>query len=155
MVTLAVYWQVTAHEFINFDDPDYITQNHHVQAGLTKKSIVWALGFSDQERTYWHPITWLSHMLDCELFGLNPGKHHLINLILHLANGLLLFWVLNKFTGAFWRSTFVAALFLLHPINVDTVAWAAQRKNVLSTFIWIPTLQACYRAGRLGEQGCF
>jgi protein O-mannosyl-transferase len=151
-LTFAVYWQVTSHEFVNFDDPDYVTQNHRVQAGLTIKGIIWAFGFSGQDKTYWHPMTWISHMLDCELFGLSPGKHHLTNLILHLANSLLLFWVFNKMTGAFWRSTLIAALFALHPINVDTVAWVAERKNVLSTFFWMLTILTYTR---YTEQPCF
>jgi len=139
MSTLAVYWQVQHHDFVNFDDNFYVTENRHVRNGLTPESIVWAFNFSDKEN-YWHPLTWLSHMLDCTLFGLNPGLHHLINLILHTANCLLLFVVLKLMTGACWRSAFVAMLFALHPVNVDTVAWVAERKNVLSTLFWMLSL---------------
>jgi Tfp pilus assembly protein PilF len=138
LVTLSVYWQVAEHEFVSFDDGIYISENQYVRDGLTKDSIKWAFGFTDI--AYWHPITWLSHMLDIELYGLNPGMHHITNLIFHILNGLLLFLILNRVTGDFWRSGFVAALFALHPINVESVAWLAERKNVLSTFFWMLTL---------------
>jgi tetratricopeptide (TPR) repeat protein len=137
--TLLLYWQVTQHEFIRFDDDEYVTKNHHVQAGLTSEGINWSFSFRDRT-TYWHPLTWLSHMLDCQLYGLKPRGHHLTNLLFHLANSLLLFLILKRMTGAFWRSAFVAALFALHPLNVESVAWTAERKNVLSTFFWMLTL---------------
>jgi len=142
MVTLAVYWQVTDHDFINFDDDKYVTDIRQVQAGLGKESILWSFSFSDKEKTYWHPLTWLSHMLDCELYGLNPGMHHLSNLIFHIASSLLLFWTFKLMTGALWRSFFVAALFALHPLNVESVAWISERKNVLSTFFWMLTMMS-------------
>lgn len=135
---LAVYWQVTGHEFINFDDDVYVTANRKVQAGLTLKGLKFAFSFA--ERTYWHPLTWLSHMLDCQLFGLNAGLHHLMNLIFHIVNSLLLFAILKRMSGARWQSAFVAALFALHPINVDSVAWVSERKNLLSTFFWLLTM---------------
>ena len=138
IVTLAVYWQVQNYDFVNFDDDVYVTENRHVQEGLTLKGITWA--FTEFSPTYWHPLTWLSHMLDCELYGLEPGMHHLTNLLFHIVNTLLLFLVFRKMTGSLWQSAFVAALFALHPINVDTVAWVAERKNVLSTFLWILTM---------------
>jgi tetratricopeptide (TPR) repeat protein len=138
LVTLSVYWEIGRHEFVSFDDGMYVGENQYVQDGLTKDSIKWAFGFTDI--AYWHPITWLSHMLDIELYGLNSGMHHVTNLIFHILNGLLLFLILNRITGDFWRSGFVAALFALHPINVESVAWLAERKNVLSTFFWMLTL---------------
>ena len=141
-ITLLVFWPVTSHEFINYDDPLYVTENPHVQAGLTQESIVWAFGRVTGEGTYWHPVTWLSHMLDCQLFGLKAGRHHLTNLLFHTANVLLLFLALRRMTGAAWRSAVVAGLFALHPLQVDTVAWIAERKNVLSTLFWMLTLLA-------------
>jgi tetratricopeptide (TPR) repeat protein len=147
--TAAVYWQVLSSDFVNFDDQIYVTENSHVQKGLTAENLVWA--FASYDVAYWHPLTWLSHMLDCELFGLKAGGHHLTSLILHIANSLLVFWVLRRATGAMWRSALVAALFALHPFNVDSAAWIAERKNVLSTFFWLLTMWAytsyAYRGG--------
>jgi len=142
LITLAVYWQVTNHELTSFDDDLYVTDNHHVQAGLTLKSFAWSFSFKEKDRTYWHPLTWLSHILDCQLYGLNPGMHHLTNLIFHMASSIFLFLVLSRMTSALWRSAFVAALFALHPLNVDSVAWVAERKNVLSTFFWMLAMLA-------------
>jgi protein O-mannosyl-transferase len=139
-LTLLVFWRVSHHEFLNYDDPDYVTNNPHVKEGLKRDAIRWAFTKLHGEATYWHPITWLSHMLDCDLFGLNPAAHHLINAIIHSLNVILLFALLNNVTGAFWRSLFVAAIFGLHPIQVDTVAWVAERKNVLSTIFLFSTL---------------
>ena len=136
--TLSVYWQVQDHEFINHDDNTYITENGHVQAGLTGESIVWA--FTTSYAANWHPMTWLSHMLDYELYGDRPKGHLLTNVLLHITNALLLFMVLFRLTGAIWQSAFVAVLFALHPINVGSVAWAAERKNVLSTLFWLLTM---------------
>jgi tetratricopeptide (TPR) repeat protein len=133
-----VFSQLPGHDFVNLDDDIYVTENPHVQAGLTLDSLTWAFSFTDSP--YWHPVTWLSHMLDCQLFGLNPGMHHLMNLIIHLANSLLLFLILKRMTGSLWQSSFVAALFALHPLNVESVAWVASRKNVLSTFFLMLTL---------------
>jgi len=140
LITVAVYWQVRHHEFIDLDDDLYVTNNRHVQSGLTVKSLLWSFSFSDKGKTYWHPLTWLSHILDCQLYGLNPGMHHLTNVILHMANCVLLFWVFKRMTGEIWKGAFVAALFALHPVNVDSVAWVAERKNLLSTFFWMLTL---------------
>ena len=142
VITLAVYWPVQNYDFVNFDDDLYVTENPHTQEGLTQKSVSWAFSFSEKEGTYWQPVTWLSHALDCQLYGLQPGKHHLTGLMFHLANSLLLFMVFKWMTGAFWRSAFVAALFAIHPINVDSVAWVAERKNVVSTFFWMLTMLA-------------
>jgi tetratricopeptide (TPR) repeat protein len=143
LVTAALYWPMLHHPFINVDDEQYITSNPHVQAGLTWPGIVWA--FENTEAANWHPLTWISHMLDCQLFGLNPGGHHLTSLLFHVANTLLLFLWLNQLTGALWRSAFVAALFAWHPLRVESVAWAAERKDVLSAFFWMLALIAYTR----------
>ena len=142
-VTAAVFWQVRHHEFITFDDPIYVTQNLRVQAGLTWENVIWA--FQTTSESNWHPLTWLSHMLDCQWFRLNPSGHHLENVCFHLANSLLLFFVFKRMTGARWRSAFVAALFALHPLHVESVAWVAERKDVLSTLFWILTMWAYVR----------
>lgn len=133
--TSVVYWQTRDHEFVSFDDGRLITENRHVQSGLNLENIKWA--FTDAETDYWHPLTWLSLMLDCELYGLNPAAHHVTDLAFHIANAVLLFALFNRMTGAAWRSAFVAALFALHPLNVESVAWAAERKSVLSAFFFI------------------
>ncbi len=143
VATIAVFWQVYNHDFVNYDDNLYVTENRHVQAGLTWEGIIWA--FTTTHASNWHPLTWLSHMLDCQLFGLNAGGHHLTNLLFHIANTLLLFLVFNRMTGAIWRSAFVAALFALHPLHVESVAWVAERKDVLSTFFWMLTMWAYAR----------
>lgn len=133
--TLAVFRQVHDHEFTNYDDHIYVTENIHVLKGLTAHGVIWA--FTTTHAANWHPLTWLSHMLDCQLYGLKPGGHHLTSVILHLANTLLLFFLLRKMTGALWRSGFAAALFALHPLHVESVAWVAERKDVLSTLFWL------------------
>jgi protein O-mannosyl-transferase len=143
IATFAVYWQATGYEFINFDDNEYLTNNQHVKSGLTGESIVWA--FTKSHSANWHPVTWMSHMLDFELYELKAPGHHLTSLLFHIANTLLLFWVLLKMTGAIWRSGMVAALFALHPLNVESVVWIAERKNVLSTFFWFLTFWAYVR----------
>jgi hypothetical protein len=137
-VTLAVYWPVTRHGFINFDDPPYITENPNVQSGLTWHGLAWA--FQIGYAAYWQPLTWISHMLDCQLFGLHAAGHHFVNILFHAANAVLLFLLLNRLTGAAWRSAFVAAFFAWHPLRVESVAWAAERKDVLSGFFWMLTL---------------
>ena len=138
LAILAVFYQVSGYDFVNLDDDIYVTDNPHVQAGVTLKGIIWSFGFADSP--YWHPLTWFSHMLDYQLFGLRSGMHHLTNLMLHLVNSLLLFLVLRRMTGSLWKSAFVAALFGLHPLNVESVAWIASRKNLLSTLFWLLTL---------------
>ncbi|MGA2330434.1 MAG: tetratricopeptide repeat protein [Syntrophales bacterium] len=140
IITIAVFWQVGNHEFISFDDNDYVTENHYVKDGITSKGIVWA--FSEPHAHNWHPLTWLSHMLDCQLFGLKPGRHHLVNLFFHVANTLLLFLILRRMTTDLWQSAFVAGLFALHPLHVESVAWVAERKDVLSTLFWMLTMGA-------------
>ena len=139
-IVLIAYGAVGHFPFINLDDDLYITENAQVQQGLSWDSVMWAM--TALEEAFWHPLTWLSHMLDYQLFGLNPAGHHLTNLLLHLANVLLLFGVLHQMTGAVWRSALVAALFALHPLNVESVAWVAERKNVLSTLFWLLTMAA-------------
>jgi len=140
---LAVYWQVRNHDFINYDDDLYVTINPHVQAGLTLESITWA--FTSTHAGNWHPLTWLSHMLDCRIYGMNPGRHHLTNVLLHILNTLLLFLVFKRMTGDLWQCGFVAALFALHPLHVESVAWVAERKDVLSTFFWMLTVWSYVR----------
>jgi len=138
--TLALYWPVTGYPFINFDDPEYIYENPVTQAGLTWHGFVWA--FNGIHVGNWHPASWLSHMIDCQLFGTDAGGHHLVNVLFHIANTLLLFAFLRSATGANWRSAFVAALFAWHPLHVESVAWVAERKDVLSTFFWLLTIIA-------------
>lgn len=137
-ITLAVYFQVRNHAFINFDDNLYVTENRHVQGGLTLDNFVWA--FIAIHAANWHPITWLSHMMDCQLFGVNAGRHHLINLFFHILNTLLLFFIFKKMTGKLWQSAFIAALFAIHPLHVESVAWISERKDVLSTFSFMLTI---------------
>lgn len=141
LTTLSVFWQVRHFDFINFDDHTYVTKNAPVLAGLNRNSVIWA--FTTIHSSNWHPLTWLSHMLDCQSFGPGPGWHHLTNVFFHIANTLLLFTVLKKMTGTFWQSAFVAAAFALHPLHVESVAWISERKDVLSTFFWILTM-LCY-----------
>lgn len=137
-LVIAVYWQVQSFNFINYDDNLYITQNHHIKSGVTYQSIIYV--FTDIISANWHPMTMLSHTLDWQLFGEKAGGHHWTSLIIHIFNMVLLFLLLNQLTGAIWRSALVAALFAIHPINVESVAWVAERKNVLSTFFWILTI---------------
>jgi tetratricopeptide (TPR) repeat protein len=127
LATFAAYEQVCTHDFISYDDPQYVYENQHVMDGLTWNSIKWA--FTSFHSYNWHPLTWLSHMLDWQLFGNNPGWHHLTNLLFHIASTLLLFAVLKRMTGALWRSAFVAGAFALHPLHVESVAWIAERKD--------------------------
>jgi len=133
-----VYWPLKNNDFINLDDNLYVTENAMVKRGLTIDGIQWAFRFND--KGYWQPLTWVAHMVDCELFGLSPAGHHFANLIIHLVNTLLLFWILHRTTKCLYRSAFVAALFALHPLNVESVAWLAERKNLLSTFFWLLTI---------------
>ena len=132
LVTTAVYWPATGHGFVNFDDPVFVTENPHVQGGLTWAGVKWA--FQLNQADYWHPLTWLSLMLDASLFGQQAGGFHFTNVALHAANTVLLFLWLRMSTGALWRSVAVAALFALHPLRVESVAWVTERKDVLSTF---------------------
>jgi protein O-mannosyl-transferase len=141
--TLLVFWQVRNFDFVNFDDDVYAYENPYVLNGLTADGIVWA--FTSDYTGNWHPLTWLSLMLNCQLFGSNPAGFHLTNLFFHIANTLLLFFVLKQMTKAIWQSAFVAALFALHPLHVESVAWVSERKDVLSTFFWLLTMWAYVR----------
>jgi protein O-mannosyl-transferase len=136
--TIVVYLPVTTHDFVHYDDDTYVFENPAVQQGITGKSLAWA--FTTNHASNWHPLTWISHMLDCMVFNLKPAGHHLTNLLLHTANALLLFLLLLKMTGKQWQSLFVATLFALHPLHVESVAWTSERKDVLSTFFWMLTL---------------
>ena len=138
VLVIVPYAQVGWHEFLLLDDKDYVTENAHVRAGLTWVGVQWA--FVAPHAANWHPLTWLSHMLDCELFGLNAGAHHLVNVAFHAANTVLLFLALRMMTGALWRSAAVAAFFAVHPLRVESVAWVAERKDVLAGFFWMLTL---------------
>lgn len=139
IVTVAVFWKSTHHEFLTYYDDDlYVTNNLHVKTGLTYRNMLWA--FTTMEASNWHPVTWLSHMLDCQIYGLNPRGHHLTNVLFHIANTLLLWFLLFSATRNYWQSMFVAALFALHPLHVESVAWIAERKDLLSTFFMFATL---------------
>lgn len=139
LLVFALYWPVSDYGFINYDDPIYVTDNEHVQAGLTIEGLIWA--FRDMKSSSnWHPMTWMSHMLDWQLFRANAGGHHWTNVIFHLINTILLFFLLRLMTGNFWPSACVAAFFAVHPLNVESVAWVAERKNVLSTCFGLLTL---------------
>jgi protein O-mannosyl-transferase len=141
--TLLAFWQVGNNAFIDFDDNEYVTDNRFIQNGVTIQGLRWA--FTTGYAANWHPLTWISHMADVQFFGLKPRGHHLTNLLFHIANVLLLFFVLNRMTKALWQSALVAALFALHPLRVESVAWVAERKDVLSAFFWMLTLIAyCY-----------
>jgi protein O-mannosyl-transferase len=140
VATLAAYWGVRSNGFVLYDDNICISDNAHVKQGLTGASAAWAL--TATEAANWHPLTWLSHMTDVQLFGLDAGGHHLTSLLIHVLNAVLLLLVLFRMTGAPWRSAFVAALFALHPLHVESVAWIAERKDVLSTLFWLLTTGA-------------
>ena len=137
-IILASYWQVQNYGFISYDDQLYIVDNYHIHSGFTFKSVVDAL--TNVHTGHWHPLTIMSHMLDWNLFGDNAGGHHWTSVIIHILNAVLLFLFFQYLTGAIWKSAFIAALFAIHPINVESVAWIAERKNVLSTFFWILTM---------------
>jgi len=150
IVVLLAYWPVYKNGFV-YDDLEYVTANPHVQHGLTLDEIKWSL--TSLQSSNWHPLTWMSHMLDGQLYGPNPIGHHATNLIFHLANVLLLFALLSRTTGAFWPSAFVAALFGVHPLHVESVAWVAERKDVLSTFFWLLTMLAYVRYSKRSSLG--
>jgi protein O-mannosyl-transferase len=142
-ITLLVFARAWPHEFLNYDDPDYVTANPHVKAGLTAASVRWA--FSTSDISYWHPLTWLSHMADWQVFGANPHGHHATSVVFHALNALLAFIVLRRLTGAVWASAFVAAIFALHPLRAESVGWIAERKDVLSGFFWLAAIWAYAR----------
>ena len=139
-LTIAVYAPVRHFEFVSLDDPLYVSQNPDVAAGLTWHGVAWA--FTTNHAANWHPLTWLSHMIDAQLFGMRAGPPHVVNVLLHIANTLLLFWVLARMTGATGKSAFVAALFAVHPVHVESVAWIAERKDVLSTLFGLLAIWA-------------
>jgi tetratricopeptide (TPR) repeat protein len=141
-ITFAVFGQTLTHEFIDFDDNDYVYENPVVARGLTFKGIVWAFSC---HAANWHPLTWISHMLDCQLYGLHPAGHHLTNVLLHTGTVIALFLILRQMTGAVWRSAFVAAVFAIHPLRVESVAWVAERKDVLSALFFMLTIGAYVR----------
>jgi tetratricopeptide (TPR) repeat protein len=153
LATGAVYWQVQSFNFVNFDDDQYISNNRHVQQGLTTESIAWA--FTTSHAGNWHPVTWLSHILDCQLYGLDPGWHHVTSLLLHIANSFLVFLLFRRLwdhsptairtRDNLWQCALVAALFALHPLHVESVAWVSERKDVLSTFFWLLTMWSYLR----------
>ena len=142
-ITLAVFGQTLGHEFVNYDDDVYVYENSAVTHGLSLKGVEWA--FTHIVAFNWHPLTMMSHMLDCQLYGLKPGGHHLTNVLLHTATVILLFLVLRRMTGFLWRSAFVAAVFAIHPLRVESVAWVAERKDVLSGLFFMLTLWAYTR----------
>ncbi len=138
-----VFGQTVRHEFFNFDDDKYIYENPQVSGGLTAAGVAWA--FSHSHAGNWHPLTWLSLMVDCQFYGLNAGRHHLTNDLLHAATAVLLFLVLWQMTGGFWPSALVAAIFAVHPLRVESVAWVTERKDVLSGLFFVLTLAAYVR----------
>jgi len=142
-VVLAVFWPAVRGDFVSFDDYDYVLDNKDIQHGLNWRSIQWA--FTTAHTSNWHPLTWVSHILDWQLYGLEPGGHHFTSLLLHLANSVLLFLLLNRLTGALWRSAFVAAMFALHPLRVESVVWISERKDVLSSLFWMLSVGAYVR----------
>jgi protein O-mannosyl-transferase len=142
-LTFAVFSPALSHAFLDYDDQQYVTENRHVQAGLNWPAVHWA--FTTHYASNWHPVTWISHMLDCQLYGSNPAGHHLTSILFHVANTILLFLLLNRLTTALWRSLCVAGLFAWHPLHVESVAWVAERKDVLSAFFFLLTLWAYVR----------
>ncbi len=141
MLALAVaivFCQTARHEFLNFDDNVYVTANEHVKNGVTPAAIAWA--FTTYEADNWHPLTWLSHMLDCEIYGIKPAGHHLTGAALHAATAILLFLTLRRMTGALWPSAWAAAVFAIHPLRAESVAWLAERKDVLGGLLFVLTL---------------
>jgi protein O-mannosyl-transferase len=155
LITLLAYLPVGSYGYVNYDDNDYVTENYIVQSGLTWTGVKWA--FTTWHTGNWHPLTWLSLMTGCQLFGLNPGAEHLVNVMFHMANAVLLLWLVFRLTGALWPSAFVAALFAWHPLHVESVAWISERKDVLSTFFEMLALLAytryAQRQSRVEDQG--
>src|SRR6266436_453110 len=150
-MTFAIYAQVIGHQFITLDDDGYIKENGMVNRGVTLAGVAWAFTAFDQGN--WHPLTWIAHMIDSQLFGMNAGGHLLVNALIHVANTLLVFWFLLRTTHARWPSALVAALFALHPLHVESVAWAAERKDTLSTFFGLLSLIAYARYAEARSNG--
>src|SRR5437879_8186389 len=139
-LTWAVFGKTGNYQFVNYDDPLYVLDNAHVRAGLTWRGIAWA--FTHVHSQNWHPLTTISHMLDCQLFGVNAGAHHLVNVFFHSIAAVLLFILLQQMTSRAWLSGFIAAVFAVHPLRVESVAWVAERKDVLSGVFFMLTLIA-------------
>src|SRR5947207_642193 len=146
-----VFGQTVRHGFINYDDPNYVYQNPSITHGLNFKNVVWA--FTHVHAQNWHPLTTLSHMLDCQIYGLNPSRHHVTNVILHTIAAMLLFLLLRQMTENLWSSAFVAAVFAIHPLRVESVAWIAERKDLLSGVFFMLTLAAYVRYTRARSVG--
>src|SRR6266446_4706528 len=146
-ITWLVFGQTLAHPSINLDDQEYVFENHQIVAGLTSNGVLWV--FTHSHVGNWHPLTSISHMLDCQLFGLQAGWHHFTNVLLHTIAVILLFLVFREMTGAIWRSAFVAAVFAIHPLRVESVAWIAERKDVLSGVFFMLTVLAYVYYARL------
>jgi len=146
ILTISAYWPVKNYPFIHFDDGPYVYENTRVASGITIKNILWAFSLSgaaaDKDQNYWHPLALISHMMDVQLFGMNPHMHHASNLFFHTLNAILLFLVFSLMTGDIWKCFFMAALFAIHPINIESTAWIAERKNLLSTTFWMFTMLA-------------
>src|SRR5215471_12555715 len=140
IVTYHTYAPLGHHPFLHYDDQLYVSENPNVQAGLTREGIAWA--FTTSRAANWHPVTWLSLMLDCQLFGTDPGRHHLMSAAIHAATAAIALLVFASMTGSLWRSAFVAAVFALHPLHVESVAWVSERKDVLSGLFWMLTIAA-------------
>src|SRR5947207_5338071 len=151
VLTWIVFGQTLWHDFINYDDPRYVYENTKITSGLTTAGVAWA--FSHIHSENWHPLTTISHMLDCQLYGLNAGGHHFKNVLLHTIAAILLFVALQSMTGALWRSAFVAAVFAIHPLRVESVAWVAERKDVLSGVFFMVTLLAYVQYARAPSIG--
>ena len=141
-LVLVIYVRTFRFDYINYDDQDYVTENLVVQKGITVQGLKWAFSFVDNDLTYWHPLAYIAHMVDCQLFGIHPGYHHLSNVFVHTLNVLMFFFACCAMTGAFYRSAFAACLFAVHPMAVDSVVWIAQKKNLLATFFWLTTVLA-------------
>jgi protein O-mannosyl-transferase len=160
LITLVIYLPVTRHAFILYDDPEYLTENPVVQNGLTLDGLKWA--FTTFHANNWHPLTWISHMTDVTLFGMDSGAHHLVNVLFHAANTVIVFLLLARMSGRVWPSALVAALFAWHPLHVQSVAWAAERKDVLSTLLglltiasylnWVQAASATRAPGKAADQ---
>src|SRR6266852_8119440 len=152
-ITWAVFGQTLGYQFVNFDDPEYVYENPHINGGLTARGLVWA--FTHVPAPDWYPLTTISHMVDCQLYGLNAGGAHFTNVLLHTVTVILLFLVLRAMTGTIWRSAFVAALFAIHPLRVESVAWVVERKDVLSGLFFMLTLGAYVRYARNRSIPCY
>ena len=152
LAVLAVFLPTVGYDFVNFDDNEYVYDNPHVANGLTAEGFVWA--FTTAHANNWHPLTWLSHALDCQLYDLQPWGHHLTNVLLHAATAILLFLVLRRMTGDLWPSAFVAAVFAVHPLRAESVAWVSERKDVLSGLFFMLTLGAYMRYVPRPVLGC-